>query len=220
MKTHLLIRLLGDGYTGNGSEFTGADLANVIIVGNAMYGHKTVRVYYTTYDMRRECDSLNPRRQADFMVASKEPAHAAHPYQYGRVLGIFHAMVCHRGHNATSATPQLVHFILVRWFTVDCNEDGTPTGGWKNRRLHRLSFAPANDPDHPAFSIIDPATIIRAVHIVPAFRYGRTEALLPPSPIARIQHNPRYPNSDWDTFYVEWCVDFPLTLLQISDYII
>lgn len=188
---------------GNGSDFTGSDLADVIIVSDAMYVHKTARIYYTTYDMRRMCDSLNPRRQADFIVASKDPLHADHPYQYGRVLGIFHVMVSHRGRNATTATPQLMHFLLVRWFTLDYNDDGSSTGGWKSKRLHRLSFAPANNPSHPAFSILDPAAIIRAIHIVPAFRYGRTESLLPSSPIARVSNNLKYHNSDWDTFYVE-----------------
>jgi hypothetical protein len=61
-----------------------------------LYKHKTLRVNYTTYDLRRTQDSLNPRIHADFMTLAHEDGdneHRKYPYWYGRIMGIFHATV-------------------------------------------------------------------------------------------------------------------------------
>ena len=67
-----------------------------------IFDHKTMQVNYTTYDMRRAQDSLNPRNQANIMVLANEPDDGADggststtrdPYWYARVLGIFHVNV-------------------------------------------------------------------------------------------------------------------------------
>ncbi|RDB17802.1 hypothetical protein Hypma_000674 [Hypsizygus marmoreus] len=52
-------------------------------------------------------------------------------------------------------------------------------GGPATLRLDRVGFVPGDDPD--AFSFIDPALVIRACHLVPAFSLGRTFRLLRPS---------------------------------------
>ena len=46
-----------------------------------------MRVNYTTYDMRRDQDSLNPRTQADVMLLAHEDltARNSHPYWYARM---------------------------------------------------------------------------------------------------------------------------------------
>jgi len=59
----------------------------VTFLNNRIYSHKVLRVNYTTYDMRREQDSLNPRTHPDIMVLSQEPkmhedGTPEHPYWY------------------------------------------------------------------------------------------------------------------------------------------
>lgn len=66
-----------------------------------------LRVNYTTYDMRRAQDSLNPRvpGHADIMVLSPENEdenNDPHPYWYARIIGIFHAHVRHIGPDSKS----------------------------------------------------------------------------------------------------------------------
>lgn len=201
LKTHLLTRLLGDEYTGDGSEFTPYDLSQVIIDDESMYQHQTLRVHYTTYDMRRDRDSLNPKNHADFMVISDDPEDAAHPYCYGRILGIYHSRVAHRqfqgGIDATAA-PCNMDFLFVRWYQIV----NSSLSGWKAKKLHTVEFVPfSDDNSNPAFGFVNPKAVIRAVHLIPAFRYGRLETLLPPSKVAR-SGNKVGDHCDWNRFYV------------------
>ena len=60
LKDHLLGRLLNRQYDGDDIEFSPDERAKVIIHGDRIYRHKVLRINYTTYDLRREQDSLNP----------------------------------------------------------------------------------------------------------------------------------------------------------------
>lgn len=69
----------------------------------------------------------------------------------------------------------------VRWF----HRDRTSPSGWIAKRLPRLTFIPDNKDG--AFGFLDPADIVRASHIMPAFAHERTsEFLKSPSPLARV----------------------------------
>ena len=74
-----------------------------------------------------------------------------HPYLYGRVIGIYHVDIIHAN---LSPHSQRIEFLHVRFFQVD---EGF-RGGFKSRRLHRLSFAKGNDAG--AFGFVDPARVI------------------------------------------------------------
>ena len=171
----------------------------MIIENELLYRHKVVRVNYTTYDLRRAQDSVNPRlsERADVMVLSPENEDEnedPHPYWYARILGIYHANIRHIGPNSKSPEPQKMKFLFVRWFGRDQN----PRPGWKAKRLIRLGFVPGNDGS--AFGFLDPNQIIRAVHLIPAFKWGRvTTKYLSRSPIAR---GTKDADSDWQLFYV------------------
>jgi len=110
---------------------------------NTIYRHKVLRINYTTYDMRRTQDSLNPRipGHGDIMVLSPENENEnedPHPYWYARILGIYHADIRYTGPNSTiSWDPQRMEFLFVRWF----GRDLTPQPGWKAKCLVRLAFA-------------------------------------------------------------------------------
>ena len=48
---------------------------------------------YTTYDVRRDRDTVNPNTHPYVMLQSPEVGTSAHPYWYAQVLGIFHTNV-------------------------------------------------------------------------------------------------------------------------------
>jgi hypothetical protein len=174
----------------------------VIIENDTIYRHKVLRVNYTTYDLRRAQDSLNPRTpgHSDIMVLSPENANDnedPHPYWYARVLGIYHANIRHIASNSKTREPQKMDFLFVRWF----GRDLTPKPGWKAKRLIRLGFVPGND--EVAFGFLDPAQVIRSIHLVPAFHWGLVTKYLPRSVIAR---GPVNPDEDWQLYYLEMYV--------------
>lgn len=167
LKNHFLSRLLELKYDGDELDFTPSERHSVIIDNNIIYRHnlKVLRVNYTTYDMRRGQDSINPRvpGHADIMVLSPENEQEnddPHPYWYGRIIGIFHANIRHIGPESKSREPVPMDFLFVRWFGHDLD----PYPGWKSRRLIRLGFVPGNDGN--AFGFLDPNQVI---HLIPAF---------------------------------------------------
>jgi hypothetical protein len=106
-----------------------------------------------------------------------EDESSAHPYWYGRIVGIFHADIRHVGPKSKNPSKtRRMDFLWVRWFGRDMGH----AAGWKAKRLHRIGFLDQGS----AFGFLDPKEAIRACHLNPAFAYGRTKALLGPS-IAR-----------------------------------
>jgi hypothetical protein len=188
--------LLGYKYDGDELDFTPADRRNILITNNTIYRHKVLRINYTTYDLRRAQDSLNPRilGHGDVMVLSSENEDP-HPYWYARILGIYHANVRYIGSNHTvSREPQRMEFLFVRWF----GRDPTPRSGWKAKRLIRLGFVPGND--ETAFGFIDPAQVIRSVHLIPVFAWGHTTKYIPQKSV--IARGTKEPDNDWQLYYV------------------
>ena len=152
------------------------DRAGVVIVNNRIYRHKVIRINYTTYDMRRAQDSLNPRTQGNIMVLANEPDNGtdsgttgttAHPYWYARVIGIFHANV----RRSAEVQHDRMEFLWVRWL----RRDDTFRAGFSARRLHRVAFDDEREPG--AFGFVNPADVIRGVHVIPAFAHGRREGV-------------------------------------------
>jgi hypothetical protein len=188
--------LLGCNFDGDKHSFTAAERNRLIIINNRIYKHKVLRVNYTTYDLRREQDSLNSRTHADFMTLSHEddiPDHKRFPYWFGRIIGIFHTMVRYQGAGPHLTKPQRFNFLFVRWFGRELNHQA----GWKSKRLHRIGFVDGDD--DTAFGFLDPQEVIRGVHLIPAFKYGQTTTLLPPSTTARVSSEK---DQDWLCYYV------------------
>ncbi|EJD46540.1 hypothetical protein AURDEDRAFT_44685, partial [Auricularia subglabra TFB-10046 SS5] len=126
------------------------------------------------------------------MLLSDEDGDNAHPFWYAKVLGIFHVDV---SQESICPKPTRQDVLFVRWFGCDPEF----AGGWKARRLDRIGFIPASDPD--AFGFVDPAIVIRACHLIPAFAHGRTTDLLGPSSIRD------HPDGDWRYYYVDRFAD-------------
>ncbi len=150
----------------------------------------------TMYNLRHAQDMLNPRTHADFMMLShedKEEPKNKFPYWFGRIVGIFHAAVIYTGPGSHSVKPQHMVFLFVRWFGCNLGYQG----GWNTKQPHQVGFIDRDD--KAAFGFLDLQEVIQGVHLIPAFHYGRTHDLLPPSHFAC----PRQDNDkDWEFFYV------------------
>ena len=120
------------------------------------------------------------------VLAREDETEHPHPYWYARILGVFHMNV-RQGQRV-----QRMDILWVRWFGRDLEEPS----GWAAKRLHRIGFFDGNQPG--AFGFLDPDIVIRAVHLIPAFMYGRANALLPKS----IARRPSDKDKDWNWYYV------------------
>lgn len=149
-----------------------------------------MRINYTSYDIRRGQDSLSSRKHSDIMTLARDE-NSGHPFDYHRVIGIFHADVVHLAPGATDE-PTSLEFLWVR----NLRRDPTHRAGFKAKRLHRLEFLPSLDPN--AFGFINPDEVIRGSHLIPAFHYGPTDTLLPGESLAREPGEV----DDWKYLYV------------------
>lgn len=196
MKDHLLARLRGLAYNGDEYTFTDKDRRCIILRNNQIFEHSLLRINYTTYDLRREQDTINPLTRADVMLLSQEDVRI-HPYWYARVIRIFHVLVEHQAdQNAEFSPAERMNVLFVRWFQRDSNFDA----GWDAKRLHRLQFFEA-EAGEEAFGFVDPNSVIRGIHLIPAFAFGSTEEYLAPS-FVRQDASAREWDIDWRYFYV------------------
>lgn len=158
------------------------DLAarSVLFKHDRIYQHKIFRVNYTTYDVRRAQDVINPdTSHCNIMVldgAALKDSDALDdkrdgPYLYARVLGVYHANVIYVGAGATDYQSQRMDILWVRWYQqIDLGQTG-----WKARKLDRVRFPSfANSiPDQGGIvGFLDPSSVLRACHIVPRFCKG------------------------------------------------
>jgi len=126
------------------------------------------------------------------VLAHEDESENPHPYWYARIIGIFHVMVRHTGPESRSTMPQRVEFLWVRWLGRDLSSPS----GWAAKRLPRIGFLDRDDSS--AFGFLDPALVIRGVHLIPAFSYGTSQQIPANSPA-------RHPLDDieeWNYFYI------------------
>jgi hypothetical protein len=181
-------------------EFSSTQLASVIIQHNRVFPHATAAFNYTTYDVRRDQDTVGVNSErCHIMVKSNEEnedGFAAHPYWYARVLGVFHANVF----PPNSRAVRRYDLLYVRWMGRDPEWNSGPG----HLRLDRVGYVPEADAE--AFGFLDPAHVLRACHLIPAFALGQTPSLLGPS-WAR-----DFTDGDWMNYYVMRS-EFSLALL-------
>ena len=195
LKAHLLHHLPGKERFLHGREPTSHEVSSVRIQGDTLFAHKVMRINFTTYDMRRDQDSINPDNHADVMMLA--PANSEHPFLYARVIGIFHVKAYTATLETTSISPQLVHVVWLRWFDLDT----TAPGGFQTRRLHRLKWADVND---GAFGFVSPNDILRGCHLIPRalpHGSGRSDTALPGVSTVRRERDGGVLD-DWDHHYV------------------
>jgi hypothetical protein len=197
LKAHLLGRLYGQRFDGDETEFSSDELNKLRIVNQKIYSVKVFRINYTTYDVRRDMDVINPRFTSNVMVHSPETDANpdAHPYWYARILGVFHAHIFHEEH---SPIAQRMEFLWVRWYRTEPDHES----GQQHARLPKIGFVPEDD--NMVFGFLDPSLVIRAAHLIPSFANGRTNSLLSTtgSTAARLPGE----TEDWLNYYVGMCV--------------
>jgi hypothetical protein len=134
-----------------------------------MYAHATLRINYTSYDVRRQQDIINVNASSGcryiLLRCDTIDDPAVHPFLYARVLGIYHTKVRFCGR-----PPKRMDFLWVRWLDYDDSEPG----GWDIGRLDRVSYGKyRNDAELlDAFGFVDPQNIVRACHLIPDFNSG------------------------------------------------
>lgn len=177
-------------------EFTDEDRNSIRLKNNQFTSLQTLRVNYTTYNVRRDQDTINPRNHADIMLLSPEDESGAHPYWYARVLGIFRAQVTstHPLANTIRSGACEMEFLWVRWMGIDPGH----RSGHRQARLPKVGFVDETDPF--AFGFLDPAQVIRGCHLMPSFSDGRTNELLKTSK-PTVARKPEEVD-DWNFFYV------------------
>ena len=155
-----------------------------------------MRINYTTYDIRRDSNTINPCTYPDIMVKSPETGPRAQAYWYARVIGIFHGLVSSSHQEVKDKSLHRMDFLWVRWFGM---EPGRYRHGFRNAWLPKIGFVESTDPY--SFTFLDPAQVIRGAHLIPAFSEGHTQGLLPATnSVARVL-NPK-DEDDWVNFYV------------------
>lgn len=148
--------------------YTAEERRRIAIKDRKLFRHSHARFNYTTCDIRRGQDNISMRTaRADVMVAS---GNVDHPFWYGRVVGIFHALV--KDLDKPESDWQRIDFLWVWWFS----KDFTHLGCFKKGRLDRLQFLGSDG--KPRFGFIHPSDVIRACHIIPAFAHGRSDKSL------------------------------------------
>jgi hypothetical protein len=130
-----------------------------------------MRINYTTYDVRRSQDVVNPSTPHCNVMFLREPdsdddSGTGHPFRYARVLGIYHANVIYVGPGMLNYRPHRMEFLWVRWYQLNAG-----TNMWSTKKLDRVHFPPIAGDD--AFGFVDPASVLRSCHIVPAFATKR-----------------------------------------------
>ena len=95
------------------------DLDRIFFNSDRMYQHHLLRINFTTYDVRRSQDVINPGTlRRDIMVlANNQDPKIDHPFWFARVLGIYHVNVVYTGSGMLDYTPRRFDFLWVRWFS-------------------------------------------------------------------------------------------------------
>ena len=166
---------------------------------DTMYRHHIVRFNYTTYNVRRDQDVVNPKTPHRYIMLlanlDGEKAESVskddHPFLYAQVLGAYHVNVIYNGQWSRDYGTRRVEFLWVRWFEY-CGEHSALN--WDNLRLDAIRFPPLSEDS--AFGFVDPNDVLRSAHIVPAFASG--PARLDGVGLSRFSGD----SKDWLKYYV------------------
>jgi hypothetical protein len=128
-----------------------------------------MRINYTTYDVHRGQDIINPATShRDIMVLAddSDDPHTPH-FLFARVLGIYHANIIYTGPGPgiTDYSPHRMEFLWVRWY------QHVTDGSWTTSTLDRVCFPPMASQN--SFGFLNPSDVIRSCHIIPAFVTGK-----------------------------------------------
>lgn len=186
------------------------DVHRLFIKNDRLYKHRIFRINYTSYDLQRAQDVINPNTShKDIMVIrddSDDPKEETDPdssyqYMYARVLGVYHVNAVYTGPGSQDYQPRQLEFLWVRWFR--------PTelaGGWSSQRLDCISFYPVAH--EFAFGFLDPADVLRSCHLIPRMALGKVHQGYGISGLSKDEN-------DWQYYYVNRQVPKSITNIFI-----
>ena len=155
----------------------GQSSEEIYFKNNWMYLHSIMQINYTTYDVHRGQDTINPNtNHCNVMVLadSNDSDAETHAFHYAYVLGIYHVNVIYTGSRMLDYHARRLEFVWVQWYN-----HLQPYGSWSACTLDHLSFPPITADS--AFGFIDLNDIVRSCHIIPAFhrshRHGNKRGL-------------------------------------------
>jgi hypothetical protein len=198
LKNHLLLRIKAAQMPNSpkSSSFEAAPTAELnclFFKKECMFKHNIMRINYTTYDVRRAQDVINPNTEhRDIMLLSASEDLNNHQYAYARVLGIYHVNIIYTGPNSSNYSAKRMEFLWVRWFAVV--DDEPVERSWDRQQLDSLQLLPVQHKD--AFGFVDPANVLRGVHVIPRFAMGRQHAV--GKGISQCARD----SQDWHQYYV------------------
>ncbi|QRW12580.1 colossin-A [Ceratobasidium sp. AG-Ba] len=201
LRQHLLSRITGD------PEPT--ELGKITFQNDRMYSHATMRINYTSYDVRRQYDVVDPKSPCRYILLPSDTSDNpdAHTFLYARILGIYHANIRFCGR-----PPKRMDFLWVRWLDYDEAEPG----GWDVERLDRLSYGKCRNDSEllDAFGFVDPQHVIRAAHLIPDFSSGTV------GPTCFVPDSSRFvcdnDEGDWKYHYVNRFVDRDMMMRYVG----
>ena len=176
--------------------FTPEERLTVRLRNDMIFRVHTARINYTTYDMWRAYDTINPCTHPFVIVASPETAPGSHPFWYAAVIGVFYANVQHVGKDSRDYRVRRMEFLWVRWLGVVPDH----SFGRRQARLPKIGFVP--DSDEFAFGFLDPSLVLQGCHLLPAFADGRTTKLLTTTTSSITEARPSGEKDDWMNYYV------------------
>jgi hypothetical protein len=107
--------------TGGAPTLDGNACRFVFLNKDRVYHHKLSRFHFTTYDVRRGTDIINPGTPHCNIMLLADNADAAgnssteHHFLYARVLGVYHANVVYTGPGMRDHAARRLDFLWVRW---------------------------------------------------------------------------------------------------------
>ncbi|KAG9102751.1 hypothetical protein FRC06_001254 [Ceratobasidium sp. 370] len=116
LKWHLLLRILG---SREHLSYNEGELAQLYIHQDRIYSHHILHINFTSYDVLRQQDILNPSTPTRFIMRLLEPnehSSSDHPFIYAKILGIYHAKVAYQG-----SSPRRIDFLHIHWLYYDHN---------------------------------------------------------------------------------------------------
>jgi hypothetical protein len=181
-----------------GSESNSSERDSVLFKNDRMYSHHLARFNYTTYDVRRAQDVVNPgtSHRDILLLANSSDTHGDldHPFLYARILGIYHVNVVYTGEGMLDYNARRVEFLWVRWFEYD----GSRSVRWDDFKLDSIRFPPVVT--EGSFGFVDPNDVLRGCHVIPVFKRGKVH--LDEIRISRLANDAH----DWSRYYVNRCV--------------
>jgi len=147
--------------------------AFIFLKSDRIYQHKQSRFHFTTYDIRRGTDTINPSTsRCNVMLLADnvditDSSSTEHHFLYARVLGVYHTNVVYMGPGMHDYEPRRFDFLWVRWFEVV----NPASSGWKASKLDSVRFPPLCE--EASLGFVDPKDVLRGCHIIPAFAKGR-----------------------------------------------